>query len=141
MSISKQPQASVFLVEDEALIRMMIADMVEELGHIVVAEAANINDALALAQTADFEFAILDINVGGERIDTIAEIISSRRLPFIFASGYGAAGPAKEFRHVPILQKPFVIELLAKTIEEILMQGERPLQLRSEEHEPNHTKN
>ena len=52
----------MFLVEDEALIRIMMTDMLEELGHIVVAEAANIKEALALAQTADFEIAILDIN-------------------------------------------------------------------------------
>lgn len=120
---------------------MMMADMLEELGHDVVAEAANIKEASALAQTADFEIAILDINLAGERIDSIAEIISGRGLPFIFASGYGAAEPAKEFRHVAILQKPFAIELLAKTVEETLMQGERCQQLRSEKHEPNQAKN
>jgi DNA-binding NtrC family response regulator len=111
----------VFLVEDEALIRMMMADMLQELGHIVVAEAANIKEASALAQTADFEIAILDINVGGERIDPVAEIIAARRLPFLFASGYGAAGPPREFRHIPTLQKPFVIERLSKAIAETLM--------------------
>jgi CheY-like chemotaxis protein len=58
-------QASIFLVEDEVLIRMMLADMVEELGHRVVAEAGNVQDARALAETiladrddgADLEFA------------------------------------------------------------------------------------
>jgi CheY-like chemotaxis protein len=40
-------QASIFLVEDEVLIRMMLADMVEELGHRVVAEAGNVQDARA----------------------------------------------------------------------------------------------
>jgi hypothetical protein len=43
-------QASIFLVEDEVLIRMMLADMVEELGHSVVAEAGNVQDARALAE-------------------------------------------------------------------------------------------
>lgn len=47
-----------------------MTDMLEELGHIVVAEAAK--QASALAMAADFEMAILDINVGGERIDPIA---------------------------------------------------------------------
>jgi DNA-binding NtrC family response regulator len=111
----------VFLVEDEALIRMMMIEMLEELGHVVVAEAANIKEASALAQTADFEIAILDINVGGERIDPVAEIIEGRRLPFLFASGYGAAGPPHKFRGIPTLQKPFAIERLSKTIEETLM--------------------
>jgi CheY-like chemotaxis protein len=114
---SKPRQVSVLLVEDETLIRMMIAGMVEELGHTVVAEAGNINDALALARTANFEIAILDINVGGERIEPVAEIVAGRRLPFMFASGYGAAGAPQKFRDRPILQKPFLVERLGKAIE------------------------
>jgi CheY-like chemotaxis protein len=108
---------SIFLVEDETLIRMMIAAMIAELGHTVVAEAGNIADALALAKTADFEMAILDINLGGQRIDPVAEIIDGRRLPFIFASGYGAAGLPEKFRDRTVLRKPFLITRLAKAIE------------------------
>lgn len=113
-------QASVFLVEDETLIRMMIAGMVEDLGHTVVAEAGNIGDALKLAQTADFEIAILDINVGGDRIEPVADIISGRCLPFIFASGYGAAGMPEKFRDRTVLQKPFLMERLGEAIETTL---------------------
>jgi hypothetical protein len=69
---SKARNVSVLLVEDEALIRMMIAGMIEELGHTVVAEAGNIAHALRLAKTADFGIAILDINVGGDRIEPVA---------------------------------------------------------------------
>jgi DNA-binding NtrC family response regulator len=141
LSESNRRQVSVFLVEDEALIRMMMTDMLEELGHIVVAEAANIKEASTLAQKADFEIAILDINVRGERIDPIAEIIAGRRLPFLFASGYGAAGPPHKFRHIPNLQKPFAIERLGKTIEETLVQRERCNQRRPEEHELRQAKN
>jgi CheY-like chemotaxis protein len=57
LSESKRRQVSVFLVEDEALIRMMMTDMLEEFCHIVVAEAANIKEASALAQAPDFEIA------------------------------------------------------------------------------------
>jgi len=71
---------------------MMMVEMVEELGHTVIAEAATIQEASALAETAEFEIAILDVNVGGERIDPVAEIIAGRGLPFIFASRYGAVG-------------------------------------------------
>lgn len=98
----------------------MIAGMIEELGHTVVAEAGNIDDALKLAQTADFEIAILDINVGGDRIEPVAEIIDSRHLPFIFASGYGAAGLPEKFRDRPALQKPFQISKLREVIEAAL---------------------
>jgi CheY-like chemotaxis protein len=110
-------QVSVFLVEDETLIRMMIAGMIEELGHTVVAEAATIADAMRLAETADFEIAILDINIGGERIDPVTEIIDGRHLPFVFASGYGAAGLPARFRDRPVLQKPFLPDRLEQAIQ------------------------
>ncbi len=113
----KRRLVSVLLVEDEALIRMMIAEMIEELGHSVSGEASNIADALRLAQTATFEFAILDINLSGSKIDPVAEIVSSRGIPFIFASGYGAAGVPDSFSDHAVLQKPFLIERLAEAIE------------------------
>jgi DNA-binding NtrC family response regulator len=125
VSGSKSRQVSVLLVEDEALIRMMIGDMVEELGHTVVAEAGNMTEALALARTADFEIAVLDINVAGERIEPVADIIAGRDLPFIFASGYGAAGAPEKFRDRPTLQKPFLIERLGKAIDETLERNQR----------------
>ena len=78
---------SVFLVEDEAIIRMMIAGMVEELGHDVAVEAGNITDALKLATTADVGIAILDINVGGQNIAPVAEILSHRHISMMSQSG------------------------------------------------------
>lgn len=68
----------MFLVEDEALIGMMLADMLEELGHRVAAEASNIQEAQVLAGTAIFDLAILDINVAGSIITPVAEIIDRR---------------------------------------------------------------
>lgn len=55
MSINGPNPVSVLLVEDEVLIGMMIAGMIEELGHTVVAEASNIRVALDLAKAADFQ--------------------------------------------------------------------------------------
>ena len=62
------PEACILLVEDEALIRMMLAEMVEELGHRVVAEAGDMVAGQALAETAIFDLAILDINIAGDII-------------------------------------------------------------------------
>jgi len=70
--------ASIFLVEDEALIRLMLADMIEDLGHRVVAEAGNIKVGQALAQAAIFDLAVLDINIAGYSISSVAEIIDAR---------------------------------------------------------------
>ena len=99
------------------MIQMMVADMIVELGHTVAAEASNLAKALSLAQTARFDVAILDINLNGQRIDPVAEAISLRQLPFIFASGYGEAGRTERFRQSPTLQKPFNLSQLAEAIE------------------------
>jgi|SRR5882757_7007071 CheY-like chemotaxis protein len=116
--------AAFFLVEDEALLRMMTAEMLEELGHRVVAEARSISAAEPLARTAVFDLAVLDINVGGKIITPIAEIIADRGLPFIFVSGYGLEGRPQSFQDRPALRKPFLIESLAQIIEKAL--SDRP---------------
>ena len=56
---------SIFLVEDETLIRMMVVEMLMELGHRVVAEAGSIQTAERLARTSEFDLAVFDINVAG----------------------------------------------------------------------------
>ena len=60
MSAKRPARGSVFLVEDEVMIRMMVADMLEELGFSVAAEAGEIDEAIRLAETAYFDLAILD---------------------------------------------------------------------------------
>jgi CheY-like chemotaxis protein len=111
---------TVFLVEDEAMIRMMVADMLEELGYRVAAEAGEINEAIRLAGTTDFDIAILDVNVNGKVISPVAELIKSRNRPFIFATGYGTQGVPEDYRDRPALQKPFQIETLAEVIAKTL---------------------
>jgi CheY-like chemotaxis protein len=113
-------QASVFLVEDEVLIGMMLADMIEQLGHRVVAEAANIEDGQTLAQTTNYDLAVLDINIGGHSIDPVAEIIDRRGLPFFFVSGYESGGLPKQFSDRPLLQKPVMSWKLGETINSML---------------------
>src|SRR2546430_112945 len=108
---------SVFLVEDEVMIRMMVADMLEELGYKVAAEAGDINEAIRLAQSTEFDFAILDVNVNGKVISPVADLISARNRPFIFATGYGSSGLPEEYRDRPALQKPFQLETLARMID------------------------
>jgi CheY-like chemotaxis protein len=68
---------------------MMVADMLEELGHAVAAGAGQLNQALELAQSSEFDLAILDVNLNGKVITPEADLIKTRRVPFMFATGYG----------------------------------------------------
>lgn len=99
------------------MIRMMVTDMLEELGHQIIAEAGNVDDAERLVQTVDFDLAILDVNLNGRPISPVADLVRLKGRPFIFATGYGVAGLPEGHRHQPTLQKPFQISALDDSIE------------------------
>jgi len=120
MPSTRPPRGSVFLVEDEVMIRMMVADMLDELGYTVVAEAGEIDEAMRLAQTTYFDLAILDVNVNGKVISPVADVIKAQNRPFIFATGYGSSGLPEEYRDRPALQKPFQLETLGRMIDTAL---------------------
>ena len=72
------------------------------------------------AQTANYDLAVLDINIGGHSIDPVAEVIDRRGLPFFFVSGYGSGGRPEQFSDRPLLQKPVMSWKLGDTINSIL---------------------
>jgi CheY-like chemotaxis protein len=108
--------ARIFVVEDESVITMLLQDMFEELNCEVVSLASRFQDALEKANTLSFEVAILDVNLNGQRTFPIAEALTARGLPFIFATGYGAAAVPENFRAAPVLQKPFRIADLERAV-------------------------
>lgn len=99
----------VLVVEDEALVLMLLEDMLADHGCEVAATASRIGQALALVADTDlaFDAAILDVNLGGEPIFPVADALAARGVPFAFATGYGAGGLPEHWRDRPTLQKPF----------------------------------
>jgi CheY-like chemotaxis protein len=108
--------ARIFVVEDESVITMLLQDMFEELNCEVVSLASRFRDALDKANTLSFDIAILDVNLNGQRTFPISEALSARGLPFIFATGYGAAAVPENFRAAPVLRKPFRIADLERAV-------------------------
>jgi CheY-like chemotaxis protein len=96
----------VLLVEDEAMIAMMVEDLLGELGCHVIGTAGGLAQAFALAESETFDCAILDVNLGGQRVDPFVDLLKARGAPFIFATGYGVAGVRDEDRAWPVLLKP-----------------------------------
>ena len=114
-----QPLA-IFLVEDEVLIRIMIVEMLDELGHRVVAEAGSVAETTPIAASEKFDLAILDLNLRGESVLPVARLIEARGVPFLFASGYAATGLPQPFHDRPILRKPFAVKKLDQVIRELI---------------------
>ena len=107
----------VLVVEDELMIRMLLQDMLTDLGHTLAGEACRIDEAVALAKEGAFDIAILDVNLNGQPISPVVEILIDRGLPFVFATGYGQRGVPEPYRNTPTLQKPFQADALAQSIE------------------------
>ena len=107
----------VLVVEDELMIRMLLQDMLDDLGHTLAGEAGRIDEAMQLAKKAEFDVAILDVNLNGEPISPVVEVLVQRGLPFVFATGYGQRGVPERYRRTPTLQKPFQADALAQALE------------------------
>ena len=97
----------VLVVEDEMMVSMLIEDMLADLGCLVVGPASRLEDAIELIKGVDIDCAVLDVNLGGQPIFPLADILRDRGAPFAFATGYGDAGLRDVDRGSPVLQKPF----------------------------------
>lgn len=104
----------VLLVEDEALVAMMIQECLTEYGHSVVGPISRAADALAAAKQGEFDAAILDINLSDGMAYPVAEILSQRGVPFAFVTGYEADTVDERFSKVPVLQKPIERQMLQR---------------------------
>ncbi len=106
----------VLLVEDEALVAMMIQECLTECGHSIVGPIGRASEAIVAAKEAEFDAAILDINLGDGMAYPVAEILAARGVPFVFVTGYDADAIDGRFSHVPILQKPIERHMLQKVL-------------------------
>ncbi|MEI9964110.1 MAG: response regulator [Caulobacteraceae bacterium] len=97
----------VLLVEDEAHVAFLLEDLLTDLGCEVAASVARLGPALRRAEEGGFDVALLDINLAGEQSFPVAEALARRGVPFLFATGYGAAGVPEALSGAPVLAKPF----------------------------------
>jgi CheY-like chemotaxis protein len=82
----------VLVAEDEALVAFQLEDMLAELGCAVIGPASRVGQALDLLGRERVDAAVLDVNVAGELVYPVADALTAQGLPYIFATGYGAAG-------------------------------------------------
>jgi CheY-like chemotaxis protein len=120
MSESSKAMPRLLVVEDEYLIRMLLEDMLADLGYDVVAAVGTIAEASEHAVNGEIDAAILDVNLDGQEVYPVAKILAERGLPFVFVTGYGERSLNEPYRDHPALQKPFQIEQLKTLLAEIL---------------------
>jgi two-component system, response regulator PdtaR len=114
--------ASILLVEDEVLIRMMLADELRGRGFNVV-EAQNADEALTLLQSrVPVGLVLTDVQLPGS-MDGIglARLLRAMRpeLKVVIASGNISCAPGGDIAHA-FLPKPYALDHIVKCIETLL---------------------
>lgn len=102
------PTMRVLLVEDNFIIALDLAGLVEEAGVEPLGPVASVEEALAELERGRVEAAILDINLGDEDALAVADELERRAIPFAFATGYSPDDVLPPERAaVPVLAKPY----------------------------------
>jgi CheY-like chemotaxis protein len=110
----------VLAVEDEFTILLMLESMLLDLGCRLAGSAGRVADAIALAQSTAPDAAILDVNLAGEKVYPVAERLACRRVPIVFATGYGITGIEPPWRSSAILDKPYQLRDLGLALSKAL---------------------
>ncbi len=104
----------VLLVEDEILVAMMMKDILTELGFSVIGPFSRLSEAMVAAVHEDINAGIIDVNLGGEFVYPVADVLAARKIPFVFITGYGVESIDSRFEYVPIVKKPVQRQVLQK---------------------------
>ncbi|MCB1925063.1 MAG: GAF domain-containing protein [Gammaproteobacteria bacterium] len=112
---------SVLLVEDNMIIAIDSEDLLKKVGAETVYAVSNVKAAMRVLDNENVDFALLDVNLGLETSEPVAERLVAAGIPFCFATGYGDSNSlAARFPDAPVLQKPFDHSTLTVVLETIL---------------------
>jgi DNA-binding response OmpR family regulator len=114
----------VLIVEDEMLIALLIEDFLLDIGCSTVGPYGTVSKALEAAQTKKLDLAVLDVNLAGERVYPVAEVLSKRHIPFLFLSGYGDEAIPPGRTDWKVCGKPFKSEVLVQMLSSLLVPAE-----------------
>lgn len=116
----------ILVVEDEMLVLMSIETALEDLGCSAVCAAASVADALKVLSTHQFDAALVDVNLGGEKSYPVADALTERGIPFAFSTGYGDHSDRLDLNHLPVLRKPFLNSDLVAMFERLVSDDPLP---------------
>ncbi len=114
----------VLVVEDETMVAMMLEDMLEEFGCVIAGVAGTVDQALERIEAiASIDAAILDVNLGGEKIYPVADVLTELEVPFVFSTGYGPGDLSQRYPHSQTLAKPYEASALAGVLAACCLRG------------------
>jgi DNA-binding NtrC family response regulator len=121
-----QQTARILVVEDDLLTAMELDDTLRSAGYQVLGPAANVGATFELLRAERPDAAVLDVNLAGEWVTPVAEVLRAMSVPFILSSGYGGGDLYAEavLRDAVNVGKPWTPELLLKEVRDMLLNTE-----------------
>ena len=116
-------ESRLLLVEDELVVGLFMQDLLKAIGYRPTDPIGRLSEAIHAATHERFEGAILDMNLNGEIVYPLAELLTEQRVPFLFVTGYAPTSLDPRFTLVPVLQKPVVQDELAGALSRVLGQA------------------
>jgi two-component sensor histidine kinase len=113
--VNKVKNRRILVLEDEPLIAMMTSQLIRDMDGVVLGPFANSRSAEE-ALASDVDVALLDVNIAGEFVYSLADRLTTRGIPIIFVTGYHASAIEGRFAHAPVLTKPFERQDLASAL-------------------------
>jgi len=113
----------ILVVEDEPLVAMELMMEIEDCGAVAIGPATSCEQALALIREARPDLALLDGNLNGEKIDTVAALLAAGDTPFAFVSGYDRDHLPQGHGSRPMLGKPFVASEVRDMLRRLAMEA------------------
>ena len=110
----------ILIVDDEPLLLMDLEETLANSGCVIVGPASSVAQAKVLISDAEFDAALLDVNLGGQRVDDLAAALTQRNIPFAFVTGYGREGLPQSFQHAPLIGKPFSQQQLFEVVRQLV---------------------
>jgi CheY-like chemotaxis protein len=106
----------ILVIEDSPVVAPFTVDILAELGCEVVGPAPNMALARELVDGSDFDGALLDVHIRGERVFPLCELLSAKGVPFVLTSGYADWTMPEKWDDRPRLQKPYTIDQIEEAL-------------------------
>jgi DNA-binding response OmpR family regulator len=119
----------ILLVEDEPLLAWELEAALIEAGATVIGPATTLAIGCALAQQEDLAAAVLDVQLGKEQSDPIAEALHEQGVPFVFHTGNVGAKELAEFWSAPVITKPSTPDVVVAHVAQLVRSADVPARL------------